>query len=354
LPAIVRSRFDKLVASKTYVEAARADPLVLYRIAGGSAGVDDGIERYFRPRVVVPVQRKRASGERAAEADAATELTFYDRREQQLILGGERIALPAELNGDFAQLQRGRFGDGGKYDVAAARMADSYFSRGAQMSQLVDYRPWRWSFHDATTGAWTQEATRWTWDQDVPLLADLEGNGVAELVAWNRSSGAWWRGDRALGGIVMKGSANAVPVIGRFSRDAPATLAIYETDTGTWTMLPAGADPKLPPLNFRFGIVGDILAPGDYDGDGVDEVMLFRRSDSSWNRRDAGGRLSTWTFGSPTAIPVPTDYDGDGALDLAYWEPAEREIRISLDHGQSIARTVVVPPDALPAFVNMY
>ncbi len=65
LPVIVRSRFDKLVADGTFVEAARAGPRVLYRIAGSTARVDDGIERWWRPRAVVQTRagRNRAGGD---------------------------------------------------------------------------------------------------------------------------------------------------------------------------------------------------------------------------------------------------------------------------------------------------
>jgi len=51
---------------------------------------------------------------------------------------------------------------------------------------------------------------------------------------------------------------------------------------------------------------------------------------------------------------LPADYDNDGRIDLAYWEPAERRIYISFDFGESVGRTVTVPPHSIPAFVNMY
>jgi hypothetical protein len=52
--------------------------------------------------------------------------------------------------------------------------------------------------------------------------------------------------------------------------------------------------------------------------------------------------------------PLPADYDHDGRLDLAYWEPTAREIRVSLTRGRSVDRTIPVPPDAVPIFVRMY
>jgi hypothetical protein len=348
LPAIVRSRFDKLVADGTYREAARDGERVLYQIAGSSAGLDDGIERYWRPRAVVQTRHGSAGS-------SDRELAFYDRREQRILQGTDQIPLPTQLGADFVAIQRGRFGEDGRLDMAAARMADSYFARGAQMAQLVESNAFYWSFHDSVTGTWTAEFPRWGWDREVPLLADLTGDGVQELVAWNRSTGTWLRGERAIPGAVVKGSSNAVPLIGRFVAGGSAMLAVYETSTGALTMLPASGRAPSSQTSFRMGAPGDILVPGDYDGDGLDELVLFRRTDSSWTgRSSATGTSQIWKFGSPSAIPVPADYDGDGALDLGYWEPAEREIRVSFDRGQSVGRVIPVPPDSLPAFVNMY
>ena len=69
---------------------------------------------------------------------------------------------------------------------------------------------------------------------------------------------------------------------------------------------------------------------------------------------DTTGAVTSWVFGSPSGVPVPADYDGDGRLDLAYWEPDAREIRVSFTRGRSVDRVIPVPPDALPIFVNMY
>jgi hypothetical protein len=142
--------------------------------------------------------------------------------------------------------------------------------------------------------------------------------------------------------------------VGRFLPGAPVTLGLVDTRTGTWTLMRAGGAPAKDKVTFQFG-AGDILVPGDYDGDGMDEVVVWRRSNSTWYRRDpATGAITSWTFGSRTGIPLPADYDHDGRLDLAYWEPAAREIRVSFTRGRSVDRIIPVPPDAVPVFVNMY
>lgn len=348
LPLIVRSRFDRLVAEGSFVEAARAGGRVLYRIAGSTAGVDDGIERWWRPRVVAQAR----AGRNGAGRD---DLAFYDRRRQAIVIGTKRVPLPAWMTDDFILVQAGRFAAGGRVAFAAARMADSHYWRGMQLADLVDYRAWYWSLHDAVTGTWSGEARLWFWDLDVPLVGDLDGDGIDEHIAWRQTTGEWLQGDRRITGPGTPQGAFAIPVVGRFLAGAPLTLALFDPRDGSWTLVPAGRDPAEERVTFRFGAPGDILVPGDYDGDGVDEVVVWRRSDTTWYRRDpATGQMTSWTFGSPTGLPLPADYDHDGRLDLADWEPAAREIRVSFTRGRSVDRTIPVPPDAVPTFVNMY
>jgi hypothetical protein len=66
---------------------------------------------------------------------------------------------------------------------------------------------------------------------------------------------------------------------------------------------------------------------GDYDGDGVDDVVVWRAGAWLWFDRDTGlydGARSVWT-GSPVpftgteSIPAPLDVDGDGRLEYAVW-----------------------------------
>jgi hypothetical protein len=72
----------------------------------------------------------------------------------------------------------------------------------------------------------------------------------------------------------------------------------------------------------RFGIPGDRFIPGDFDGDGIGDLAIWRSSDGSWwwiRSSDSTVRVANW--GISGDIPVPGDYDGDGKTDLAIWRP---------------------------------
>jgi hypothetical protein len=143
-----------------------------------------------------------------------------------------------------------------------------------------------------------------------------------------------------------------LPIVGRFLAGSRGDLGLWSATTGHWVLQPTRGG---EPVSFQLGRSGDVLVPGDYDGDGRDEAAVFRPADGTWHiRRLADGTTGVRRFGTPGSVPIPADYNHDGVLDLAYWEPAEGRINVSYSGGESIDHTLSVPPDSVPAFVNWY
>jgi len=72
----------------------------------------------------------------------------------------------------------------------------------------------------------------------------------------------------------------------------------------------------------QWGLPGDRAAPGDYDGDGRQDWVVFRPSESRFYLRYSNGAPpQTVTLGEADDVVVPADYDGDGRTDLALWRP---------------------------------
>ena len=340
---LVRSRFERLVGEGSFVERARAGEAALYSIEKSSRGVDQGLERWWRPVAVL----------QAPDA-AGSPLAFYDHEQQQIVVGDARTPLPAWCGRDLVQVWRGRLGGDRGAGFLVGRLGDGRYRRGRTVDELDERYPWSFGYLDARLERWTGPTEgSWGWDADVPLVADGDGDGVDHLVFSHTRTGAWLRDGpgsaSALAGPLLGGGGDiAVPVAGRFLAAGRTDLAVWSAITGRWVVGAAA-------VSFDLGASGDVLVPGDYDGDGRDEATVWRRSDAGWYGRDVlTGATTHWTFGSPTAVPLPADYDHDGRLDLAYWEPGQRRIFVSFTHGAAVDRVIEVPPSSIPIFVNMY
>ena len=66
---------------------------------------------------------------------------------------------------------------------------------------------------------------------------------------------------------------------------------------------------------------------GDYSGDGIADLVVFRPSSGHWfvcpSETDFNclTTLQVSQFGLPGDIPIQADFDGDGILDLAVYRP---------------------------------
>jgi hypothetical protein len=65
-------------------------------------------------------------------------------------------------------------------------------------------------------------------------------------------------------------------------------------------------------------VAGDKPVEADYDGDGKDDVAIYRPSQGNWYVFQSSNNtplIVNW--GNATDVPVPGDYDGDGKDDFA-------------------------------------
>ena len=87
------------------------------------------------------------------------------------------------------------------------------------------------------------------------------------------------------------------------------------------------------PVYRRITVAGDgttwskrTYLPGDYDGNGYDDLCLYFPSNGSWyiyyNTNGKLTRNEVVNFGWNAARPVPADYDGDGITDKGVYYPA--------------------------------
>ena len=144
--------------------------------------------------------------------------------------------------------------------------------------------------------------------------------GTAEAV------GAWWS-------FTIR-PAQRVP--GDFDGDGAADLVVFRPSTGEWFVRGlAGSPPVL-------GVATDIPIVGDFNGDGVADIAVFRPSTGEWLIKGQ----PTVTWGTNGDVPVPADYNGDGTTEMAFYRPSTGVWRV---HGwEAFKPWIAVLPDDVP------
>ena len=357
MPPVVRARFARAVAEGFFDPKLTNGKRALYEIVKSTASLDEGIERYWRPRIVSQVQGTDWDG------DGTSDLLFYDLRDRKIVLTGApdapgsgavraSVSLP-EGPADFLGLYVGKFAGDPKVDFLMGHMKDTVYRRGVKIEDLQEYDPWGWIYRDSGNGLWQPEYEHWYWDLDVPFVADLDNDGCDSRLAYRENTGEWLLADdETLPGPKADRATQPLPFGGRFLEGTRGDLGLWSLQSGTVTLMSLTTGQT---VSFQWGgREGDVLVPGDYDGDGYYEIGVWQQTNRTWYwRRPPEGPISRATFGTQTCVPLPADYDHDGKLDLAYWEPSEGKIYVSFDRGRTIGLTLTVPPHSIPAFVNM-
>jgi len=350
-PVIVRSRFAKLIAEGMLVKRYASGPRELFEFKSGTAELDKGIEHYWSPKVVTQTHAD-------WNGDGKTDLVFFDYRNGLIIVDSETIALPPQPNNQsgFPLILVARFPGDQQVDVLVGQMADPVYRRGETVAAMVRQYPFMWQRLDRLSNRWQQpyQYGFWSLPADIPLLADYDRDGYDDQLIYRPSNGAWFRfPSQIIDGPSLPSNAGSLPVVGRFLPGSTVDLAVWSPLNGRFKLKSAAGGNT---FSMEWGgQEGDVLLPGDYDGDGYDEVGIWQpHSGTWWVRKLPLGPNLRFNYGTSSGVPVPADYDGDGRIDLAYWEPEKHTIYVSFDLGQSTGVTITVPPDSIPVFVQMY
>jgi hypothetical protein len=153
---------------------------------------------------------------------------------------------------------------------------------------------------------------------DQPVTGDWDGDGKTDLGIFGRA----WRGDAA-----ALTSESGLPDADNSRRGACKNAQPGLASLGNWRLLQhtAKGRTRVDAVDhvFQFGSSGDRVVVGDWNGDGIDTVGVFRRG--HWVLDiDGDGRFTsqdvTFELGSADALPVAGDFNQDGVDEVGIFE----------------------------------
>jgi hypothetical protein len=157
---------------------------------------------------------------------------------------------------------------------------------------------------------------------DIPIVADYDADGKSDIAVFRRTTSSHFYVLKSTGGILTAQIGNgaptpdAIPVAADFDGDGKADFT-YTLNNGVIQWYIRKSTNNYNPQFFSYGLQTDKFAVADYDGDGADDMAVFRPSNGFWYIRRSSGGDSYIQFGANGDVPAPGDYDGDGKYDIA-------------------------------------
>jgi hypothetical protein len=147
---------------------------------------------------------------------------------------------------------------------------------------------------------------------------------------------------------VTFGTTGDLPVAGDWNGDGIDTPGVFRPSTGQFTVTDSTS--LNPGFNnavtrITFGAAGDLPISGDWDGDGKDSFAVYRPSTGQTFFTNVNLAVRTYGVGTPNAgvditaflgvaedLPVGGDWDGDGIDSLGLWRPSTAQFFLTDDN----------------------
>jgi subtilisin-like proprotein convertase family protein len=213
------------------------------------------------------------------------------------------------------------FDGDGRTDFAVVR------NIGASPSGATNQVRWFYNLN----GSGSTIAKDWGIATDVFVPEDYDGDGKDDIAVWRTGAAT------TAAFYILQSQTNTLrvdrfgqtgddsTVVGDYDGDNKADVAVYRVGAtvgaqSTWFYRGSLSNPSGNVTFVPWGSNGDFPAPGDYDGDGKNDVNVQRTVGANAQyilRKSSDSSTTFTTFGLGTDFIVPGDYDGDGKTDIA-------------------------------------
>ena len=172
---------------------------------------------------------------------------------------------------------------------------------------------------------------------DIPLIGDWDCDGIETVGIWRPSDGDVLLRNTSGEGVADFTSVynveDAIPISGDFNGNGCDNVSFYHSLDGLVRVFntPEGVIDSTEgstssDFTYIFGATGDVPFVGDFDGDGVDTIGLFRPSTGMFylkNSHTDGPADIEFAFGVAGDIPIAGDWtDQDGIDSVAVYRPS--------------------------------
>ena len=171
---------------------------------------------------------------------------------------------------------------------------------------------------------------------------DLDGDGRDEMVFFNRGL---WSSEACSGSVTAHGPQfgglpGDIPLLIRYGGVARRAIFRIESGQGVWLVQHPGGIQRS-----EWGLSRDIPVPADLDGDGTDELVVFRARTGEWFAQGLGrtGSSGVDVRKEDVAVPFAADLDGDGMAEvIVYTRTAAGELRFQAVLGDGRGMLAVI------------
>jgi hypothetical protein len=178
---------------------------------------------------------------------------------------------------------------------------------------------------------------------DVPFSGDWNCDGVDTPGLYRQSDGFVYLRNSNTEGIAdlefYFGNPGDLPLIGDFNGDGCDTVSIFRASEHRVyiinTLGKQGAGLGAADFFYSFGVPGDIPFVGDFNGNGIDGVAMFRESTGlmylKWGPAGGGADVAM-QFGLRDDVPFAGDWNGDGIDTVAVFRPSDGDWYFRLEN----------------------
>lgn len=190
-------------------------------------------------------------------------------------------------------------------------------------TEVIGYTPYPTASYFVNRSNDGFQQISWGDNRHTPLYADIDGDGKSDrgLLIQAGAVMHWYFIQSNNGATFTRtwGLPGDKIVTGDYNGNGVDEVAVYRN--GAWYIIDENGNGTVR----HWGIPEtDIPVPADYDGDGKTDIAIFRKTDGMWwILKSSDGATLTAQWGLPGDVPLPGDFSADGKAELVIFRPSE-------------------------------